>query len=252
MPAYPDYPSMFVACQDIRDRRQYFLDHKLNKLKGKVSVPDFMAFTPADFKTLLLKAKHQGYDVFRLFFAVDDLNTLTIIFAPAFENVKETEYYRLTSNNEFKFLDTDTADEWTDNYEENILPLFDGTYDQDANSPSDTKHLYYYIDDLLQINDEIDYQCTPNDRRPGFNITKIRLLFSSYTDKDKDKSHNHYKITDGIIHKRCFTELMLVENKNGNDDEFYIDKQDDFRHRSRRSGRMGFDTGNLCPPKCNG
>jgi hypothetical protein len=237
------YPRMYVSTDRLLKRRNYFINNKKAKFSdATVDVPSFLFFSAEAFCAFLKKIKSR-FGLLRLFFAVDDHKSLTIVFAAANPGKKDNKYYYL-ENSDFKESDG-RAEQWIENYLE-ILSCLDGTYERDSNSPTDTKSIEYEMDDVVQIGGEITYQ-----KNKGYTITGVRVWFSSYTDKDKDPNYdpNPPKPWEGIIHKRFIVQFVLVYDNDGTDDILYIDTLGDGRMPAPK--RFGeFDTGNICPPRC--
>ncbi len=258
---YPDYPSMYVPTPLLQNRRQYFISAKQKKLKyAGVYSPSYLPFTKDEFTNMIdyfmISRSKDNFTTLRLFFAVDDDSSLTIVFVPISKDAKEKEYYYLDPNEDFNFerLDSATALVWIfTNYQSNALPSLEGTYAHDANSIdpltgkySDTKSIDYDLGKLKEIVDEMSYQISSN----HINISGVRLIFSSYTDNDV---LGKFDSKPTIIPKRLVTQFVLTQNIDGDDEIFFIDSTSEWGQRHPHKAKnnfLNFDTGNLCPPIC--
>jgi hypothetical protein len=241
LPNIKEYPAMYVKTEDLIKRRRYFLKHKKGKFeKVGITVPSFLPFSRKAFYNFVEKIMF-GFGVLRVFFAVDDDNILTVVFAPAKDpGEKEDKYYYLDNCDFVKY--DGRAEKWKQNYL-NIFSCLDGTYDKDSNSPTDTESIEYEMNNIVEIASEIKHQ-----EDNEYKITGLRIWFSSYTDKDKD-SVPPPKPPPKIIKKRLIVQLVLIYDNGGTDDVLYIDTLGE--GRTAPAGRIGeFDTGNICPPRC--
>lgn len=240
------YPAMYVKTEFLLERRQYFLKIKKVKLEGaQIGVPAFIFFSKDGFYDFLKKISFD-YGVLRVYFAVDEHNVLTVVFAVAQPGDKDQEYYYI-ENGDFIVLNTARAQGWIDHYLQ-VFGCLNGTYDQDSNSPTDTKCIEYQMNNILEMASEIKHQEDDN----KYIIKGVRIWFSSYTDTDRDPNYDPKppKPWKGIIQKRMITQFVLVYDNGGTDDILYIDTVGEVRSLPNRL--PNFDTGNICPPRCQG
>jgi hypothetical protein len=236
-----DYPSMYVPSSDVIKRRQYFINKKLVKLRNApdpLAVPNHIDIEFMGFTSFLTQIKDQSLGAYlRLFFAVDDNNNFVLVFAPCEFQKPETIYFQyLISTKSFVPLAKNTAQNWIqNNYQGKYRKKLDGTYDPDPqDSPTDTNHIDYEVDKLIEIWTEQKYQLIYN----GILVQGLRIVLSSYTDTDNNQKK-------GIYPKRLIVQFLFVYN---NGEVLYFDLLGNPRKQHMEFGL--FDTGNLCPPNC--
>ena len=271
---YCRYPYMHVDVPTSRDRLRYFSIHKYQKMldPAAYTIQPCYFIRKDDFRQLLnIFVNQEGLensDRLRILFTLYDdgpdvpancKNSFTFIFATTYPdghgNYVNKKFFIIDSaeepGNGVKEITLEDAVKWTKNYKTQIRPKLDGTIYRDPlhpeDSPYDTNSIDYEILGICQVYREIDYQLQKN---PNVTLSGIEIYFSSFRTPDKDPRNTEYP---SCYPQRVITEIRIIETVLGKHFEFDITDMDDFlfRHKSERP-ISGFDTGNICPPRCGG
>lgn len=235
------YPAMYVKTETVLTRRNYFLKNKRIKFKeAGIEVPPSI-FVSKNAYYAFLRDVYSNYGIVVLYFAVDDNNSLTMVVAVAKDTgVKPEKYYYLEEGNILP--DDGRVQGWIKRYQD-VFDCLDGTYDKNDDSPTDTQLIWYEMNNMVEIASELLHQEQTN----KYFIYGFWIWFSAYTDTDQNPKPDEKK----IIKKRFIVQLMIVYDNDGSDDILYIDTLGEPRTAPPFRSNQ-FDTGNICPPACNG
>jgi hypothetical protein len=279
-PLNPDkpckYPFVYVDEETGQSRRRFFSNYKFQKWSdpGYTIHPCYL-HTINNFKALLhIFINEEGlddYDRLCIHFALfddgvnvpsDSKNSFAFIFSAMRPNgpIYKTKYYIIDTTlpidpvrGQLREVTINDVAHWKGLFQYYILPkLQDTLYDDpdpshSGDSPTDTKGISYDLVGLSHVFRETEYQHKYNNI-----ITKwVKFYFSSYRTPDLDPRHVDYP---SVYPQRLILQIALVEEIGGEKYEVDISKTPDFIYRKReeRVPKDVFDTGNICPPACNG